>query len=126
MGLQTWKNAPQGKILKSDIAIAKNYLHEEHIKQLNRLVSAYIDLAENQTERQILMRMADWTKFLDNFITLSNYPILTDKGKISAEMARLKAETEYEKFRPLQDANHESDFDKEVKKIIPKKNNNEQ
>lgn len=126
MGLQTWKNAPSGKILKSDIAIAKNYLHEEHIKQLNRLVSAYIDLAENQTERQILMRMTDWAKFLDNFLILSNYPILADKGKISAEMARLKAETEYDKFRPLQDAAFESDFDKEVKKITQKKKRNDE
>lgn len=126
MGLQTWKNAPQGKILKSDVSIAKNYLHEEHIRQLNRLVSAYIDLAENQAERQILMRMTDWTKFLDNFLTLSNYPILTDKGKISAEVAKLKADTEYDKFRPIQDAAFESDFDKDIKKITQKKKNNDQ
>ena len=112
MGLQTWKNAPNGKILKSDVAIAKNYLNEEHIKELNTLVSAYLDLAENNARRQILMRMEDWEKFLDNFLQLSNYPILLHKGKISAEMAKIKAEGEYEKFRPIQDQQFLSDFDK--------------
>ena len=117
MGLKTWKNAPDGKIIKSDVAVAKNYLHESHIQELNRIVSAYLDLAENNTKRQIVMRMSDWAKFLDDFLTLSNYPILTHKGKVSQLEAKLKAETEYEKYRIVQDQIYESDFDKEVKKL---------
>jgi hypothetical protein len=84
MGLTTWKNAPGGKILKSDTAVAKNYLHEQHIKELNRIVSAYLDLAENRAERQIPMTMQDWATFLDRFLDLSDYPILTHKGKVTA------------------------------------------
>ena len=117
MGLTTWKNAPAGKILKSDIAIAKNYLSEQHIKELNRIVSAYLDLAENRAERRIPMAMVDWSTFLDRFLDLSNYPILTDKGKVSALEARLKAEQEYEKFRQLQDQAYLSDFDQEIKHL---------
>lgn len=117
MGLTTWKNSPDGKILKSDIAIAKNYLSEEHIRELNRIVSAYLDLAENRAERQILMKMADWVEFLDRFLELSEYPILTDKGKVSALDAKLKAAQEYEVFREIQDRDYLSDFDKEVKKL---------
>lgn len=83
MGLKTWKNAPDGKMLKSDVSIAKNYLSESHIRELEQMVSAYLDLAENRTERQILMKIADWHKFLDGFLELSNYPILQGKGKIS-------------------------------------------
>ncbi|MBW7843809.1 MAG: virulence RhuM family protein [Ignavibacterium sp.] len=120
MGLKTWKNAPQGKILKSDTAVAKNYLSKEHIKELERLVSAYLDLAENRAERGIVMKMNDWTVFLNNFLELSNYPILQDKGKISQEQARLKAAAEYEKYRVIQDRNFESDFDKEIKKLKKK------
>ncbi|PZV14818.1 MAG: cell filamentation protein Fic [Pseudanabaena sp.] len=118
MGLTTWKNAPDGKIVKSDIAIAKNYLNENHIKELNLIVSAYLDLAENKAQRQQLMRMADWIKFLDNFLQLSDYPILSDKGKVSKLEAKLKAEAEYEKYRVIQDREYESDFDKEVKKSL--------
>ena len=117
MGLKTWKFAPNGKILKSDVAVAKNYLHEAHITELNRIVSAYLDLAENNALRQQLMNMKDWSKFLNNFLQLSNYPILKDKGKITMLEAKLKAETEYEKFRVIQDKNYESDFDKEIKKL---------
>ena len=120
MGLQTWKNAPDGKILKSDITVAKNYLSEKHIQELNRIVSAYLDLAENRAQRGILMKMEDWTTFLTNFLALSNYPILTDNGKISAEQAKLKAALEFEKFRLVQDHNFESDFDKEIKRIKQK------
>ncbi len=116
MGLTNWKNSPDGKILKSDITIAKNYLSENHIKELNKLVSAYLDLAENRAERGILMNMKDWIQFLDNFLELSNYPILTNKGKISREEAKIKAHKEYESFRIIQDKNYISDFDKEVKK----------
>lgn len=117
MGLQTWKNAPNGKVLKGDIKVAKNYLEEEHINELNRLVSAYLDLAENRAERQIIMKMTDWVTFLNNFLELSNYPILTDRGKISAERAKIKASQEYEIFRVKQDVEYISDFDKAVKQI---------
>ncbi len=117
MGLTTWKNAPQGKILKSDISVAKNYLSEAHVDELNRIVSAYLELAENRAKRGILMKMTDWVGFLHNFLELSNYPILTDSGKISAEEARLKAEAEYEVFRKQQDLEYRSDFDEEVKRI---------
>jgi hypothetical protein len=92
MGLLTFKNAPNGKVLKSDVAVAKNYLSESHIRELERIVSAYLELAENRAERQILMKMSDWVRFLNGFLELSNYPILQDAGKVRAEMARLKAE----------------------------------
>jgi hypothetical protein len=117
MGLKTWKYAPDGKILKSDVAIAKNYLNEAHMLELNRIVSAYLDLAENNTLRQQLMYMKDWSKFLTDFLQLSNYPILKDKGKVTMLEAKLKAENEFEKFRVIQDRNYESDFDKEIKKL---------
>jgi hypothetical protein len=117
MGLTTWKEAPDGKILKSDITIAKNYLSEKHIKELNRIISAYLDLAENRAERQILMKMEDWISFLHSFLELSNYPILEDKGKVSTLEAKLKAEQEYEVYRQIQDKNYISDFDKEIKRI---------
>jgi hypothetical protein len=121
MGLTTWKNAPKGKILKTDTDTAKNYLSEEHVRELNGLVSAYLDLAENRTQRQILMKMEDWVKFLDQFLELSNYPILKDKGKVSALKARLKAEQEFEKYRKVQDKDYVSDFDREVKRLTGKK-----
>lgn len=117
MGLMTFKNAPDGKVLKSDVAVAKNYLAKQHIRELERIVSAYLDLAENRAERQILMKMADWVTFLNSFLELSNYPILQDAGKVSAEMARLKAEKEYEKFRVRQDQEYVSDFDKVIKAL---------
>jgi hypothetical protein len=122
MGLTNWKHAPEGKILKSDVSIAKNYLGEAHIKELNQIVSAYLDLAENRAQRQIVMKMTDWIEFLHNFLELSNYPILQDKGKVSALVAKIKAEQEYEKYRVTQDKNYISDFDKEIKRIIGKKN----
>jgi hypothetical protein len=118
MGLKTWKWAPKGKILKSDVLIAKNYLNEEHIKELERIVASYVDLAENRAKRQIVMNMKDWLEFLIQFLELSNYPILADNGKISNLKAKITAETEYEKFRIIQDQNFESDFDKEIKKIL--------
>lgn len=117
MGLTTWKDAPEGKIQKSDVAIAKNYLNQAHISELNRIVSAYLDLAENNAKRQLLMKMSDWTEFMDNFLKLSNYPILLDKGKITHLEAKLKAEMEFEKFRIIQDQNYSSDFDKEISKL---------
>jgi hypothetical protein len=121
MGLTNWKQAPDDKILKSDVSIAKNYLNEAHIKELNQIVSAYLDLAENRAQRQILMKMADWIKFLHNFLELSNYPILQDKGKVSALGAKLKAEQEYEVYRIQQDKDYLSDFDKEIRRIKGKK-----
>ena len=117
MGLTTWKHSPDGKILKSDVAVAKNYLSEAHVKELNRIVSAYLDLAENRAERGILMKMADWMGFLNSFLELSNYPILQDRGKVSALEAKLKAEGEYEVYRKRQDAEYISDFDREIKRI---------
>lgn len=117
MGLTTWKNAPDGKVLKRDIAIAKNYLSEQHIKELNRIVSAYLDLAENRAERQIPMTMADWAAFLDRFLELSDYPILTDKGQVSALEAKLKAAQEYDKYRQIQDQTYLSDFDRQIKHL---------
>lgn len=117
MGLNTWRGAPHGKVLKSDINVAKNYLTEAHIKELNRIVSAYLDLAENRAERQIAMNMADWVRFLDSFLELSSYPILEDKGKVSALEAKLKAEAEFEVFRKRQDKEFVSDFDREIKRI---------
>ncbi|MDO9096817.1 MAG: virulence RhuM family protein [Candidatus Methanoperedens sp.] len=121
MGLTNWKKSPDGKILKSDVTVAKNYLSKNHIQELNRIVSAYLDLAENRAERQILMKMEDWIKFLHNFLELSNYPILSDKGKVTALEAKLKAEQEYEVYREKQDKYYISDFDKEIKRIEGKK-----
>ena len=120
MGLSTWKDAPSGKIQKTDVAIAKNYLSENHIQELNRIVSAYLDLAENNAKRQLIMKMEDWSTFLNNFLQLSNYPILLDKGKITQLEAKIKAESEFEKFRIIQDQNYLSDFDREILNIDKK------
>lgn len=120
MGLKTWKHAPDGKILKSDVIVAKNYLNEEHIKALEQIVSAYLDLAESRARNRQVMNMKDWDKFLVQFLELADFPILKDKGKIIMLEAKLKAESEYDKFRVIQDKEYESDFDKLIKKI-PKK-----
>jgi len=117
MGLSTWKDAPNGKIQKSDVSVAKNYLNEAHLQELNRIVSAYLDLAENYAKRQIIMQMEDWTIFLNNFLQLSNYPILIDKGKISFLKAKIKAEMEFDKYRIIQDREYLSDFDREIMKL---------
>ena len=118
MGLKTWKAAPDGKILKTDVAVAKNYLSHQHVTELNRIVSAYLDLAENNAQRGIAFNIQQWVKFIDGFLELSNYPILKDKGRVSMLEAKLKAEEEYDKFRVLQDKTYESDFDREIKKAI--------
>ncbi|CAA9198139.1 hypothetical protein FLA105534_01958 [Flavobacterium bizetiae] len=118
MGLKTWKQAPEGKILKSDVVIAKNYLNEEHIKSLQRIVTAYLDLAESRATNRRVMNMEDWEKFLIQFLELADYPILNNTGKINMLEAKLKAESEYEKFRIIQDENFISDFDKELKKRL--------
>lgn len=120
MGLQTWKNAPSGKILKGDIGIAKNYLIEKEIKELERVVTMYLDFAELQASRQIPMKMEDWVARLDAFLQFNEYQILKDAGKVSHEVALKLAEKEYDKFRIIQDRNFESDFDKEVKKLTGK------
>lgn len=112
MGLKTWKNAPDGKILKSDVIIAKNYLNEEHINNLDRIVVAYLELAELRASQGIVMNMKNWIDFLYKFLELSSYPILLDNGKVSSLEAKLKAHTEYEKYRIVQDKNYLSDFDK--------------
>lgn len=120
MGLSTWKDAPDGKILKSDVSVAKNYLNNAHLQELNRIVSAYLDLAENYAKRQIIIQMEDWTVFLNNFLQLSSYPILNDKGKISYLEAKIKAEMEFDKYRIIQDREYLSDFDKEILKLNKK------
>ncbi|MCC9065882.1 virulence RhuM family protein [Flavobacterium piscisymbiosum] len=120
MGLSTWKDAPDGKIQKSDVSVAKNYLNDAHLQELNRIVSAYLDLAENYAKRQIIMQMEDWSVFLNNFLQLSSYPILNDKGKISHLEAKIKAEMEFNKYRIIQDREYLSDFDKEVIKLNKK------
>ncbi len=117
MGLTTWKKAPDGKIVKSDVVIAKNYLIEKEIKELNRIVTMYLDYAENQAERQKALYMRDWVEKLDAFLKFNDYDVLTNAGKVSAEVAKTLALEEYEKFRPLQDQIFESDFDKEIKKL---------
>ena len=112
MGLTTWENAPNGKILKTDVTVAKNYLSEQEMHYLERIVSLYLDYAELQAERKIPMSMEDWAKRLDGFLDFNGNELLTGPGKISAEQAKLHAETEYEKYRIIQDRLYESDFDR--------------
>ena len=112
MGLTTWADAPEGKIKKSDVTVAKNYLSQDEMKQLNRMVTAYLDFAENMTLRHIPLTMQDWEKRLNSFIEMFDYGILQDAGKVSAEIAKLHAETEFEKYRVIQDKLYMSDFDK--------------
>ena len=112
MGLTTWADAPDGKIKKSDVTIAKNYLSQDEMKQLNRMVTAYLDFAENMTLRHIPLTMQDWEKRLNSFIEMFDYGILQDAGKVTAEIAKLHAETEFEKYRVIQDRLFMSDFDR--------------
>ncbi len=112
MGLTTWKDAPDGKIQKSDVVIAKNYLSEFELGQLNRMVTAYLDFAESMAQRKIPLTMADWEKRLNSFIEMFEYGLLKDVGKVSNEIAKLHAETEFEKYRVIQDKLFMSDFDK--------------
>ena len=112
MGLTTWENAPDGKIVKADVSIAKNYLNDEEMSYLERIVSLYLDYAELQAERKIPMSMEDWAKRLDGFLEFNGNELLIGPGKISAEEAKLYAESEYEKYRIIQDKLYESDFDK--------------
>jgi hypothetical protein len=121
MGLSTWKNAPLGKILKSDVSIAKNYLIEHEIKELERIVTMYLDYAENQAARQIPMQMADWVVKLDAFLKFNEYEVLTNAGSVFADVAKRLAEEQYATFRVQQDQRFESDFEKEVKRIAENK-----
>ncbi|MBI3013452.1 MAG: virulence RhuM family protein, partial [Elusimicrobia bacterium] len=121
MGLTSWRKAPKGKILTSDISIAKNYLQKEEIKKLNHIVDMYLDYAEFQASKGRLMRMHNWAEKLDAFLKFNEQEILRDKGKISHEVAVVLAEKQYESFRTEQDRTFESDFDREVKKFLTQK-----
>lgn len=112
MGLTTWQDGPNGKIKKSDVVIAKNYLTEFEMSQLNRMVTSYLDFAENMAHRKIPLTMQDWEKRLNGFIEMFQYGLLKDAGKVTAEIAKLHAETEFEKYRVIQDKLFVSDFDK--------------
>lgn len=112
MGLTTWKNAPSGKIVKADVSIAKNYLTQTEMKDLNQFVTMYLDYAERQARRQIPMTMEDWAKRLDVFLEFNEEEVLKDKGRVSAEIAKSFAESEFEKYRIIQDKLYQSDFDK--------------
>lgn len=117
MGLTTWNTAPEGRIRKSDVMVAKNYLEEAELRELERIVSMYLDFAELQATRRVPMRMAEWVGRLDAFLQFNEYEILTNAGKVSHEVARTLAEGEYEKYRLTDDGTYVSDFEKEVKKI---------
>ena len=117
MGLTTWKNAPNGKIVKADVSIAKNYLSQEELKDLNQFVSMYLDYAERQEKRHVPMTMEDWASKLDVFLKMNDEDILVDKGKVTHEIAKAFAESEYEKYRVVQDKLYESDFDKLVMNV---------
>lgn len=119
MGLTSWEGAPQGKIVKSDVSIAKNYLSAEELDYLERIVSLYLDFGELQAVRKIPMTMADWAKRLDGFLEFNGNDILTGPGKISQEQAKLHAETEFEKYRIVQDRLFQSDFDRLLKEAEP-------
>ena len=117
MGLTTWKNAPEGKVLKSDVGVAKNYLTAGELRELERIVGMYLDYAENQAARQRPMRMADWAEKLDAFLQFNEYEVLADSGRVSHEVARQLAETEYEAFRVVQDRDYIGDFEREARRL---------
>ena len=122
MGLTTWENAPKGAIRKTDITIAKNYLNEKELDGLNRIVTMYLDYAEMQAQKGVLMHMKDWVEKLDAFLHFNEKKILHNSGKISHEIAAALAESEYEKYKVVQDRMLESDFDQEIKKLLNSKN----
>jgi hypothetical protein len=121
MGLTTWKNGPSGKMLKPDVSVAKNYLTEKEIKALDRIVTMYLDYAEDQAERKIPMTMEDWAKKLNAFLKFNERDILEHPGKVTHEIAKAFAESEFEKYRVVQDRLYESDFDKMAKQLEAKK-----
>ena len=114
MGLTNWRKSPDGKILKSDVIIAKNFLDEKELKDLNSIVNIFLDIAENRAERQLPMKMVDWIERVNITLSTNDYDILSDKGTISHEQAKEKAEIEYDKFKVIQDKKYLSDFDKLV------------
>jgi len=118
MGLTSWKNAPQGRVRKEDTSIAKNYLNKEELENLNRIVTMYLDYAENQARKGIVMYMADWVKKLNAFLVFNGEEVLLHKGKVSHEIAKTLAEDQYEKFRVVQDKLYQSDFDIELEKYL--------
>jgi hypothetical protein len=119
MGLTTWKNSPKGKIQKSDITIAKNYLSEKELDELNRIVSMYLDYAENQAKRKIAMTMNDWAQRMDAFLQFNEYAVLKDAGRISADIAKKLAEEQFSKYRIVQDHQYHSDFDEAISRLKP-------
>ena len=120
MGLTTWRKAPKGKIMPSDVTIAKNYLNKEELKNLNRIGNMYLDYAEIQAAKRKIMKMKDWKEKLNAFLKFNEHEILTNVGKVSHEIAKELAFKEYDKYKPIQDKNHISDFDLELKKILPR------
>ena len=124
MGLTSWKNAPNGKIVKTDVSIAKNYLYQEEIQELNEIVEMYLDYAARQARRHIPMTMADWANKLDAFLQFNDAEILQDKGKVTAAIAKAFAESEFEKYRILQDKSYRSDFDRLVEETEKKLEDN--
>ncbi len=126
MGLTTWEKAPDGKILKTDVSIAKNYLTREELESLGRIVNAYLDLAEERARRKIPMTMEDWTTRLDMFLEFDDREILRDAGKVTAKLARTHAESEFEKYRIVQDRLFESDFDRVIKQMKEKDDDSDQ
>ena len=119
MGLTTWENAPNGKIVKTDVSVAKNYLREKELDEMGRMVNAFLDMAESMAKRHIPMTMEDWAKRIDKFINLFESPILQDSGKVSAEYAKEFAESEFEKYRIIQDRLFQSDFDRFEDNSLP-------
>jgi hypothetical protein len=118
MGLTTWENAPKGKIVKTDVSIAKNYLNGKELESLGRIVNAFLDLAEDRAKRHIPMTMEDWAKHIDKFLTMDDRPILLNNGNVSAEEAKEFAESEFEKYRIIQDHLFRSDFDDEIEGLL--------
>ena len=121
MGLSSWEQAPDGKILKTDVVVAKNYLNQDELESLGRIVNAYLDLAEDRARRNIPMTMEDWAKRLDTFLEFTDREILRDGGKVSTELAKAHAESEFEKYRIVQNRLFESDFDRVLKQIKPER-----
>ena len=117
-GLTSWKKAPGGKVLKSDVAVAKNYLAEDEVKASERIVGMYLDYTEDQAARHQPTRMADWAQKLDGFLRFNEYEILSDAGEVSAAVARQLAEREYDAFRGLQDRDYEGDFEREARRVL--------
>lgn len=121
MGLTSWEKSPDGKILKHDVIIAKNYLSKDELESLGRIVNAYLELAEDRAKKNIPMTMEDWSKRLDAFLMADERELLGNAGAISTQEAKIKAECEFEKYRPIQDKLFQSDFDREVKKLLENK-----